>query len=617
MRPARRRLAATLLPVTALALAPVAGAQSAPGGTPPINPERRAETVRDDYTGHVQVVRGRAADPSHLTGSVFDDRNENSRQDRGERGVAGVSVSNGRDVVTTDGSGRYRLPASEDMTAFVTQPAGWAVPVDEDNVAQFSYNHVPEGSPELRYGGIAPTGPLPQAVNFPMTRSKATAKSSQNCAFAADTQTYDQEEVGYAAQGAVRDLVTRQDLGGCGVLLLGDNVGDDLSLNDDVRDLYRQLPGPVRALPGNHDIDFDAVDDAGSLDTHRDDWGPSYFSYDVGQAHVVALDNIQYNGTKGGRSGGYLENITQEQLDWLEKDLATVPAGKRVVIAAHAPILTYRGLVTDNATALFDVLEQAGRTADTTVMIGGHTHTVEDLQAGTRRAEWTAAGVPELPYQQVVAGAVSGDWYSGSLDEHGLPNAYGVDGGRPGTTTFSFSGSDLVESYKIRQEPWRHRMSLGISSPTWRDWAERAWTWREDDSEGKGPAPERGRLNVVTDEDLEGGSWLTSNVYLGSSDTRVEVSIDGRRPVLAEHTQPGRGEALRTGWDYSDVPAASANLVSSGNVTRNSSSLWRTRLPEGLARGTHTAEVTATDKHGRRYTDTVRFTVLDEHPEVG
>lgn len=614
MSPARRRLAATMLPIAGLVIAPAALAQSAPTDTPPVDPETGSDTVRDDYTGHVEVVRGKAADEKELTGSVFDDKNKNSTQDKGEKGVAGVSISNGRDVVTTNGQGEYTIPAFEDMTVFATQPAGYAVPVNEDNIAQFSYNHFPEGSPDLKYGGVPATGDLPRAVNFPMTRSKATAKAEQNCAVASDTQTYDQEEVGYANQGAVRDLVSRTDLGGCGTLLLGDNVGDDLSLNPDVKDLYSQVDGPVRALPGNHDMDFDAKDDAGSLDTHRNDWGPAYFSYDVGQAHVVALDNIAYKGAKNGKNGGYRESITQEQLDWLEEDLANVPANKQVVIAAHAPIVTYRGGVTDNATDLFALLEDNHRTEDNTVMIGGHTHTVENLPAGQKRAEWAEVGIDELPFTQIVAGAVSGDWYSGSLDEHGLPHAYGIDGGRPGTFTLGLSGSSVVNSYKIRQEDWSHRLSLGVNTPTWRSWADETLDWRQAGREG--PAPERGRLNVVSEEDLEEGSYLTSNVYLGSSDSQVEVSIDGGASTVAQHTQPGEGEGLKKAWEFSDVPAASANLVSTGNVTQSSSSMWRSTLPADLDRGTHTATVTVTDEYGRTYEDTVRFTVVEEHAET-
>ena len=64
--------------------------------------------------------------------------------------------------------------------------------------------------------------------------------------------------------------------------LLGDNVGDDLSLNQPVKDLYADANGPVRAIPGNHDMDFDAADATHSVDTYRRDFGAPYYSYEVG-----------------------------------------------------------------------------------------------------------------------------------------------------------------------------------------------------------------------------------------------------------------------------------------------------------------------------------------------
>ena len=164
----------------------VPGAAAAPSPDPAQAAAAAQRPQAGLYTGHVEVVRGEAADPEVLTGTVFHDKDEDSTQDRNERGVAGVQVSNGRDVVTTDGKGRYSLPAFDDMTVFVTQPAGYQVPVDENAIAQFSYNHLPEGSPDLKYGGLEPTGPLPKAVNFPLGKSKATGKAAQSCPIASD-----------------------------------------------------------------------------------------------------------------------------------------------------------------------------------------------------------------------------------------------------------------------------------------------------------------------------------------------------------------------------------------------------------------------------------------------
>src|SRR5690606_34675254 len=125
------------------------------------------------------------------------------------------------------------LPAFDNMTVSITQPAGYQVPLDEYNIPQFHYNHLPEGSPELRYGGIEPTGPLPSAINFPLVESELTAADAQSCVIAGDLQTYTLEEIECARAGAIKDLSERDDYAGCGTLFVGDVAGDDLSLYPD------------------------------------------------------------------------------------------------------------------------------------------------------------------------------------------------------------------------------------------------------------------------------------------------------------------------------------------------------------------------------------------------
>src|SRR5699024_7097200 len=391
----------------------------------------------------------------------------------------------------------------------------------------------------------------------------------------------------------------------CGVLLLGDNVGDDLSLNDDLRDIYSQMNGPVRVAPGNHDQDYDAVDDAHALDTFRDQFGPSYFSYEVGKTHFVVLDSIEYEGKANNRK--YKEKITDEQLTWLANDLKNVPKNAQVVIATHAPILTHKEVVVDNAKEFYDVIADYPNA----VTVGGHTHTQENLVAGQTRKEWAAAGIEKLPHTQIVAGAVSGDWYSGGLNADGLPYSFTQDASEPGVLTLEFDGASRSERYTVRGESDDHQLLLGVNSPQWRDWAQKAQDWQ--DADKVGAPPEAISERVVTRDDLkQGQTWLTSSFLAGTSDARVEVSFDGKSPKQSEHTQPGEGEALAKGWEYTDPYTASQNLRTSGNVGQSSSHLWRTEIPSALGLGTHTAEVTGTDRYGRAFTETIRFTVVED-----
>jgi hypothetical protein len=102
----------------------------------------------------------------YAKGAVYHDRNGNQKRDPSEPGIPGVRVSNGRDVVQTDARGVYRLPVDDDTILFVIKPRGWRTPLNQDNLARFYYIHKPKGSPPLKYAGIAPTGALPDSVDF-------------------------------------------------------------------------------------------------------------------------------------------------------------------------------------------------------------------------------------------------------------------------------------------------------------------------------------------------------------------------------------------------------------------------------------------------------------------
>lgn len=565
----------------------------------------RSSTSADDWNGkafrgQVDVTAGPDADQDVLDGAVFDDRNRNSQQDPGERGIAGVEVSNGRKIVTTDRQGRYEISVRDGETVFLTQPAGYQVPVDEDNVAQFFYTHMPAGSPELRYGGIDPTGPLPDAVDFPLTRTTDTLSRDQRCLIGGDIQTYTQEEVDYALRGAFADLTQRTDFTGCGALFIGDIVGDDLDLYDQTRELTSLLNGPARFLPGNHDLDLDADYDH-RFDTYRSQFGPDYYSYDAGDVHVISLNTVQhsqgapYNGTYNG-------GIDDEQLAWLRQDIANTPEDKLIVLATHIPLLNWHDQGSDRhqvdqVQAIHDII--GDRPA---VAFGGHSHTLEVMREGDSMEGWKSLyGVDELPFDHITAGAISGDWYTGRVTEAGYPTALQRDGAVPGVFTLEAHGNRYEDSFIGTGRAASEQMSLGLNTPAYRDWYD-----ANRRNVGKAPSFET-PLEVSADE--LGESWLTTNVWAGGTGTEVSVSIDSRPAQQAQRTQRLEGESKRVGAEFSDPAAAQEQLVHGGSIAEASGHLWRLDLPEDLAPGEHTATVTQTDRYGVSTTERIMFTV--------
>jgi hypothetical protein len=54
----------------------------------------------------------------NLKGLVFSDTNHNGILDSGEPGIAGVCVSNGKEVVQTDANGKWELPGENTNFSF-------------------------------------------------------------------------------------------------------------------------------------------------------------------------------------------------------------------------------------------------------------------------------------------------------------------------------------------------------------------------------------------------------------------------------------------------------------------------------------------------------------------
>ena len=609
------------------------------------------------YIGSVQTAGEAEGDTA--SGTVFLDADHNARLDEGETGIEGVMVSNGREVVLTGADGTYELPAYGDMNLFITKPAGHAVPLSEDMVPQFFHVHKEEGSPPLRFGGIEPTGPLPAEVNFPLIKT-GDDTAFELLAFG-DTQPYSNREIGYVRDTAGR-LLQERDLSRTQALIfMGDVMGDDLSLYLRFKALMAVGRTPQYYVAGNHDLDFDAESDESSFDTFRREWGPEYYSFDIGQVHFVVLDNVRYpcNGVDDhafcdpAEEPTYNGVITDRQMAWLANDLANVPEDRLIVLNAHIPFQTFTDNTaakhqTDNFAELAEIVGERPALA-----LSGHTHTTENLPEGVSYEGWEEnTGLAGSPFRQIVTGAVSGSWWQGDLGRDGIPHATQRLGSPRGYWVFEFDGPDYVETYHAFGQPEDEQLHASFNTPRYREWAGRLFAFAE---AYDGPADvippvtrsDLGDMYAVTADDLAGDTWVAVNVWAGSPETEVSVSIDDGEPMAAQLTQAGGGEAKLEGPEHSDPHAVALQSTQSdmairstsggeetagyqafrgsrfegqpgpfgrGGLTDSSQHLWRVDLPVDLPVGVHTMSVEATDRHGRAVTRRYTFEVVEELP---
>ena len=59
-------------------------------------------------------------------GTVFHDKNQNGKRDKGEPGIKNIGVSNGKEVTKTNGEGVWELPHDDNTIFFVIKPRDWS-----------------------------------------------------------------------------------------------------------------------------------------------------------------------------------------------------------------------------------------------------------------------------------------------------------------------------------------------------------------------------------------------------------------------------------------------------------------------------------------------------------
>lgn len=515
-----------------------------------------------------------------VKGTTFEDLNANGVFDTGEPGVANVRVSNGRDVVLSDAAGEYVLRVRGESIIFITKPAGYRTPVNGHQLPQFYYIHQPEGSPAgLRYLGIAPTGPLPETIDFPL---QASAEPSVfEAILFADTQPQTEAELDYIRDDVVSELIGTNARFG---MTLGDITFDDMSMFPRINSIIGQLGIPWYNVPGNHELNLLAKDDRYSLESFKRVFGPPYYAFEVGDAVFFVLDNIFYNG--GGEvtadnfrgNGGYVAKFDKDQLVWIENELKHVPNDKLVFLAMHSPLETYLGdapgVTTQNRRDLFRLL--SGR--EHLYAVAGHTHTTEH-----RYFDEDDGFQGPRPFHHHVLATVSGSWWGGPFDTRGIPTTDQRDGTPNGYHILEVDGVGMSVRFKAAGAPSDFQMRIMFDVHHGGGTIDGMRDFRPGELLD-------GRLNV----DQVPAAAVFVNLFDGGPNSQVKFSIDGGEAVEM------RRVALKDPW-INEVLTRNADTKKTWVQPEVSSHLWSADLPDSLTPGVYTLSVEAMDEFGRTH----------------
>ncbi|MDR2384768.1 MAG: calcineurin-like phosphoesterase C-terminal domain-containing protein [Tannerella sp.] len=491
-----------------------------------------------------------------VRGTVYEDLNRNGQRDRKEKGIAGVGVSNGREVSLTDASGKYLLPASDDFIVFVIKPADYQPALDEYNLPRSYYRHKPYGSPDSFYKGMDPTGTLPAPLDFALY--KYDEPESFIALLFGDTQPYNEQEMEYLKRGIIAEVqnIREASFG----ITLGDLVGDRLDLHLPYKQIIKQTGIPWYNVMGNHDMNYDAKEDRLSDESFEACFGPNNYAFNYGKAHFIVLDDILYPHPLTGK--GYWGGLRDDQLAFVRNDLAHVPHDRLIVVSMHIPLIDSKGVKAfcdADRQELYKILKDY----PDVLFLSAHTHIQTQHRIGK------AQGVDrEKPLHEYNAGAVCGDWFSGILNEKGIPVSTMHDGTPAGYAFLRIEGNQYVLDYKVLGKPDDYQIAL----------------YHPKAVPSQRPA----------------SASIYANFFMGSPDDTVECRIDNgawTKMQRVEEFDPAYYRYVQD-WDYMEHLAPGRRPSNPVVCTH----LWKTRITTVLPAGEHRIEVRAKDRFDQVHT---------------
>lgn len=362
--------------------------------------------------------------------------------------VAGVAVSDGVLVTTTDAEGRYYLRSErKNVFVFISIPKNYRVAIDRA-VPQFfqRFKSTRTSTYEQHNFVLAPEE---------NTRHRVLVWSDTHLA----NRTDDANQFKKFFKPDIEQQIAKAKSEGVKLYAvgLGDLAWDeywyknDYSLKD-YREDISDFDLTIFSSPGNHDNDPSIADDFLAAAGFRDNLNPLYYSFNIGDIHYIMMDNTLFKNSGASSNSynvqDYTEGFTDDQMKWLKADLATVPEGTTIIFGLHIP-WTNRSQANGNFTyampATFRTQVESMLSKYTVHFISGHTHTNYTNIINSKMMEHNIAGV-------------CGTWWWTGYYSKNKCRLNG-DGSPSGYKVFDINGSDVKWQFKVmsRDESYQFR----------------------------------------------------------------------------------------------------------------------------------------------------------------
>ena len=364
------------------------------------------------------------------------------------KGIPGVVVSDGYDCVQTDQNGVYQFKSNSlSRIVYYSTPS-------EYKIAYTSYPSIP-----VFYKEVKPDGSVIR-TDFNLTPLSGGKETNWTFIGIGDPQCATTNNSNRYASETIPDIRSAMS-GRTGVyaMTLGDIVFDSTNMWPSMRSSMATVNTGAGFISffqtiGNHDHDSlkpdtsdNAMDDYNATSTFVGVFGPTDYSFNRGDVHIISMDDIivtsQSSSSKSnGKTWSYGKGFTSKQLAWLKKDIELVPdkENKMVFICCHIPFRN----ASDNLQQ--DVINLLLQFKEAHIMIG-HTHYTQNYVYNSRKAKGG------LPLYEHIHGSACGAWWTSDCSSTvtGEPSGYTIyDIEGPHIKDWHFKGTRKDADFQFR-----------------------------------------------------------------------------------------------------------------------------------------------------------------------
>lgn len=333
--------------------------------------------------------------------------------DKQNNALSNVVVTDGYSCSTTDKNGVYQLIRHRRAKfVYYSTPANCKIVVDDDNYPKF-YEKLTSKDKLIRQ-------------DFKLEKQPLENEFTLFCI--SDPQCRNDQEINRYKYETIPDINKEAEkFDNAYAITLGDIIFDKPNLWNAMKATMAKQSVPFFQAIGNHDHLETAENEEKAVESFQEIFGPTDYSFNRGNVHIISMDNVIYTG-KQQYSGGF----TESQWKWLQEDLSHVSKDMMIILCCHIPFRA--GGTNDHRSYHTEVLDLLSTFAEAHIMIG-HTH---------YQINYLHKVKGKTVYEH-VHGAASGAWWNSEWCADGTPNGYGV---------YEIKGNTMKNwYYKGTQEP--------------------------------------------------------------------------------------------------------------------------------------------------------------------